>query len=782
MRAPPSAIGLGIVGIWVGCAQFDPLPVPLALLALGLGVGVLAWRRSMPAALAMVVLGLGAAVAGLSLPTPRSPQPGAVLSDAGIRILRQSGRDPARFDLEIHSPEHRFFARGRVPQARVGDELTGTVAIRYPRRFRNPSPAFTPPTASPTEVKITRPHTVRHAPSMLQGLRHHIRRRLEGTLEPRAAAVATALVLGDGAAVDIADQERFRDAGLAHLLAVSGLHVALFAGLIVALVRWVVPKIFRAGEVNALRVAAAVGIPFAVGYATLTTTPSAWRAAVTASLGWGLIALGRRGSPLSVLSVAALLLGAADPTLLRRPAFLLSVLATAAIVSQPSRSSSIADLEDHPVRDSARALVVLSGRIVVATAPLVYILFGSIPWAGFVANVLLVPLAAVTLVPLALLHALVASGLPPLAVVTAPPFEWSVHALVGAADAFQALQLNPELVPPTPVQAVAVCIACFGGVFAPSFRSKATMIAAGCLLFAAAEGHLQWKEGQAGLRVTFADVGQGDAAIVDLPNGKLMLIDAGGALRSGPDPGADTLLPLLRARRRHRVDIAVVTHAHPDHYLGFEAIVRALPVGELWDSEQATVERPGESYDRFRRRLRAEGVTVRTPDELCTPRREGATTLRVLWPCPSYDAGYDANDNSLVLRLDHDGIGWLFVGDIEEPAERALLGQELPLRADVLKVAHHGSRTSSGQAFLDAVRPHIAVISAGQGNRYRHPHPEIDQRLRSGGATVLRTDRDGGVVVERSAVGLEFRTAAGRRGDVRLPSRPKREATFWIPP
>src|SRR5262249_53411976 len=150
-------------------------------------------------------------------------------------------------------------------------------------------------------------------------------------------------------------------------------------------------------------------------------------------------------------------------------------------------------------------------------------------------------------------------------------------------------------------------------------------------------------------RVTFLDVGQGDGSLVDLPDGRLMLIDAGDEKQR---PGKRVLLPLLGARRRSRIDVAVLTHGHPDHYGGLQALLDHIAIRELWTTEQAETEEAEGPASSLIRKLRDRGTRIRYPSELCNAtHRFGGATVSVLSPCPSFDAGWDPNDNSLVLRM-----------------------------------------------------------------------------------------------------------------------------------
>jgi competence protein ComEC len=247
--------------------------------------------------------------------------------------------------------------------------------------------------------------------------------------------------------------------------------------------------------------------------------------------------------------------------------------------------------------------------------------------------------------------------------------------------------------------------------------------------------------------VVFLDVGQGDAALIQTADGATMLIDAGGSMEGGPDPGAASVLPVLSALRITRLDVVVMSHPHPDHYGGLQAVLSALPVGELWDTGQAEAEGTQGAQRIVELALRL-GVRVRRPRDLCrAPVSLGGARMAVLAPCPAFDEAYGANDNSFVLRLEHGQRSLLFTGDVETPAEARLVQQHgSALRSDVLKVAHHGSRTSSTAAFLAAVKPALAVVSAGRANGFGHPHAEVEARLVRAGR-LLRTDKVGGVRV-----------------------------------
>jgi competence protein ComEC len=365
-------------------------------------------------------------------------------------------------------------------------------------------------------------------------------------------------------------------------------------------------------------------------------------------------------------------------------------------------------------------------------------------------NVLAAPFGEVVALPLCLTHGLTA-GFPELErgiALVASGALLAVKQIAHESAAARALAF--EVPPPTAAHWLALVV---GGAFLLRFRASrqrclALLAALAAALLAAELGARRLGAPQGELRVTALDVGQGDSTLVELPDGLAFLVDAGGIVGAGMDPGRAAVLPVLRAKRRKRLEFVVLSHPHPDHFAGLAAVLSAVDIGEFWDTGQGEREGAGPVYQALIADLRARGVPIRGPSELCEkPRTLGGVTLEVLMPCPGYVPNRDANDNSFVIQLRFGERTVLLTGDAEAEEEAELVAHYgARLRADFLKVGHHGSRTSTGDALLEVVRPRVASISCGVRNRFGHPHGVVLERLRQHAVEAARTDRGGAVV------------------------------------
>jgi competence protein ComEC len=265
------------------------------------------------------------------------------------------------------------------------------------------------------------------------------------------------------------------------------------------------------------------------------------------------------------------------------------------------------------------------------------------------------------------------------------------------------------------------------------------------------------------LEVSVLDVGQGDSIFVAFPDRRTMLVDGGGlsgsewigGYRSGNDVGEEVVSPYLWSRGIKRIDVVALTHGDHDHMDGLNAVLANFQVGELWIGRED--DRPG--VQRLLEEARARGVAIVRKSQGDSADWDGAQAS-VLWPPKPTGERLTPNDASLVLRLSDGGAHFLLTGDIEKKTEEQLIADHQPLAADFLKVAHHGSKTSSSDDFLSAVAPRFAAASVGESNPFGHPAEAIVERYAAHGVRLLRTDRDGAITLLTDGNDLSLQTYA----------------------
>ena len=641
-------------------------------------------------------------------------------------------------------------------------------------------------------------------------------------------AVVSALVLGERGPLLQVDRERqaqalptiadsFRGAGIYHVLSVSGLHLAVVAWICYRLLAWLLLWLpLPAGPWVARRSAALAAVPPTIFYALLTGAELATqRAALAAALCLLAIRCGRRARLSQSLAGAVAVIAfpwsgvGTAALLLCEPALLLSIAATLGIAylrplgGLPQRWQAQSDISSEAggiprrvagaLRRSLFRLVESSLAAMLATAPICAYCFAELQLAGVLGNLIPGVLGEVVVLPLGLIGVLMGLG-------WAKAGGWllAVAAAVGQAMVRSAAAIA-GFAGGVPVKAPSAWLAVLfwlglglaagaGGEPRPLSRRLGA-----CVCGLAVALHLLiWLLPGHELRVTVLDVGQGDAIVVELPAGGVMVVDAGLRSAAGIDMGARVVVPFLRQRGYRRIELLVASHPHPDHIGGLAALVENFPVGELWgvpaagsdvgdgdskagdqDESDRLEAKAGAraqvepSWLQLLQLARRHGIAITTPRS----RRWQGVELTVLAPCRNQSAGvgecsvaahpgWPPNDNSLVLRLGYAGRSVLLPGDIELAGELALLSRNADggrgaaaLRVDVLKAPHHCSQTSSSESFVAAVQPQWVICSLGAYNRYRFPHEVVYRRYKSAGSRVLRTDADGAVELRIDSAG-----------------------------
>jgi competence protein ComEC len=645
----------------------------------------------------------------------------------------------------------------------------------------------------------------------LARLRGHLLNELDDLLAPSEdrAAIARAMLLGDRGFLDSQAAESFRETGVFHVLVVAGLHT----GVLAAFLFWAGMKLRMPIPARALLTVAALGLYVAL----IEDRAPIARAALMAAIYLFARMLFRRVALLNAVGLAAVVILLLRPSEITQASFQLTFLAAGIIAgiaepllertAEPYRRAldhlgditrdgshvpkaaefridlrtvsawlssrfpgSLAKHCDQivvmPCRIGLRLweLALLSVALQIGMLPLMARDFHRVSFIAPIANI---PAVLVTAFIVPVGFASLALGLiwKNLGFILAHALSLLIAILAASIHWFARLPSSSIRVP-SPPTVLLVCFFAAALILSAAIltnrrwggRIGLTIMLAAAALMVIYPFRPRLLTDQ--LEVTVLDVGQGDSIFVAFPDGRTMLVDAGGlpganyirGMRPGLDIGEDVVSPFLWSHGLKRIDTVVITHAHEDHLGGMPAVLRNFRIGELWVGRDEDTP----AYQRVLAEAKSRNVPV-------MHRRRGdnfdwaGVRVNVLWP-DTNDPARARNDDSLVLRLQDGKDSFLLTGDIERAVERNLLTNGDELATNFLKVPHHGGKTSSTPPFLDAVHPAVAAISVGEANPFGHPSPDTIDRIVAEGARLYRTDRDGAITATTDGRSINVRS------------------------
>jgi competence protein ComEC len=655
---------------------------------------------------------------------------------------------------------------------------------------------------------------------VLYSWRERLQREIDTKFRPETAGVLDATLLGNRYNLSRETSERFREGGTFHVLVISGLHISFIGGVVYFALRWLTRRrTFQHAGGRWIQFVVPVAVVWAYSLA-VGAESSVVRAALMFTFAGFALVIFRESSALNALGAAALILLVQNPKNLFDPSFQLTFVSVLAIVAvawpllrtcvaigswYPSRetpsppvcsralrsfceilfwserkwqrelarspyryrlfkSPLAATLERYRVQSCLRYIfgaVVVSGAVQLLLLPLMIVYFHRLSPASLLLNIVVSILLAI-LTAVASLALLVSQFSPTLAAplfTLADSINWlTIHSV----DPFAGLNVASIRLPEYSGRGALLYLLYYLPLLAVAIKDRRRWLVPAALtqimLIAILIFHpFSATRADRNLRVDFLDVGQGDAALITMPDGRTLLVDAGGAIdfsRSKTDRrsiGEAVVSEYLWWRGLDTIDYVLATHADADHIDGLNDVLRNFNV------QAALVARTPANdpeYARFSQTLVATGTNV-TTIQAGDVINFGNVSVEVLWPPSAVSPNAPSrNNDSIVLHIHYGNRSLLLTGDIEKSAERALLSTSFELQSDVIKVPHHGSRSSSTAPFVAATKPAFAIISVGPDSMFGHPHREVVERWQASGAQVLTTGHCGTITVTTDGMDL----------------------------
>lgn len=560
--------------------------------------------------------------------------------------------------------------------------------------------------------------------------------------------ILRALLIGERGYVPHALETAYATTGVNHILSISGFHVGVIALFMFHLLFGVCRNFsFLTLHCNLRKSLLLITLPIIVFYLAVSGTAPATARSVIMIAAWVFaLSVEREVEPINGLILAAAVILAITPGALFDISFQLSFVALwGIVVLTPLFMSPLARYKNRTLLHKGFLFLMASLAAIVATLFPVAFYFHRVSFTGLISNLVVVPLMG---------YGAVVVGFAALPFIFVYPLVarlllLSAALMVKLSDAFILFISRIPALPlftPDRLDLLLFYLLLMALTFIHSRQLK-TVLGALLVLSIAGNGLLLKIQDKGRLQITFFSIGQGESTLIRFPNGKTMLVDGGGSARQGgTNVGERLLAPALWTLGIRSIDYLVLTHAHPDHLQGLLYIVENFAVGEFWENRFSVDD--GEDYRTLKALVARRGIKVHEVGALSPAVAIGDARIDFLWPRPGLQQiDSDLNAHSLVFRLVYGKGSILFTGDIGTEAEDQLIASNKDLHADLLKVAHHGSRYSSSIEFLQKVSPDMALISAGYDNSFHLPAQSTLDRLQHQHVVVYRTDLNGTVTV-----------------------------------
>ncbi|MCK5257274.1 MAG: DNA internalization-related competence protein ComEC/Rec2, partial [Deltaproteobacteria bacterium] len=675
--------------------------------------------------------------------------------------------------------------KGELEQLNYGDRLRFSARIRNPRNFNNPGGfdyktylalkeiLVTASIKDGREIARVEETTLNPILKTVEKYRTQIREFLSINLHSPAAEIAKALILGEKGEIPKELRERFSAAGVAHILAISGLHCGIIALVCFFLIKNILKcstRLMLSTDIS--KVSAFVTLIPVITYCFIAGHGVATiRATIMVITYLTAIIIGREEDLWNTLAVAAFLILVFSPSSLFDISFQLSFISVVSILyltprfSTPLFQHSKDPLEPPPPwwKKIARRItlfLIVTISAIIGTAPLAAFYFNRFsPW-GFLTNLVIIPLVGFLVVPLGLLASFSLFLFQPLAIFIAYIMQPLITLSTSIVELFNHLPYaDYRTTTPTLLE---IALFYLGIVFLINIKKSKKArygLALVLIVFFSNQGFWYYQNKLSPLlRITSIDVGQGESTLVQFPKGATMLIDGGGFYDNSFDIGEKVVAPLIWKKKIKHIDYLVLSHPQSDHLNGLVSIVKNFKIKEVWtNGEKANTE----IFKEFEKTIAEKGIKHLIINREHPDRNINGVLIEYLHPPkPPYTINYHSrvNNHSLVIRLTYKDINMLFTGDIYQEAERELINTTPNLASTILKVPHHGSSTSSSPAFLKQVQPEFAIMNLGFKNIFHLPSRKVLKRYQDQGCQIFRTDQDGAITIETDGSEIRIKT------------------------
>ncbi len=607
---------------------------------------------------------------------------------------------------------------------------------------------------SPLPASASPDNQLSLGPHLPQYLRYKTNLFIDSTDLPlKIKALYKAIITGQRDSIPIKVQDNFKRSGAIHLLAISGMHLGLLALLSGLLLNY----LFRKSSWLMLRwpvwkVAAIISLLIMGGYATISgLQPPVVRAFIMATMLIVAIVIDRPKSMLNIIALAALLILFYEPTALFSVSFQLSFIAVTAIILFSHQFPEVFSPDQPRQTLTCQAHLWLRTGLTVsmvalfATAPITMYHFRQVSLLGPLTTILTAAPICFWALPLGLTATLFSPWLPNIAA-----FILGIGALgLRSADlitsALAAIPFTSHILPPPALATIATYYLIAGALL--FFKSSRTVKVAAALtmilIMSIPTGSFYRGKDPDLTRITFLDVGQGSATLLELPGNVNILLDGGGSSSPRFNPGEQIIGPFLWHQSLRRLDALVISHGHQDHYNGLEFIIRKFKPAEVWINGS---EEESREYLNILQAAAETGAKIRVPDKGTVIATGGAAKLTSISNLHlRQDPDLPPNSRSLVIKLEVAGKKIILPGDIMADDGQILINQGVDLQCDVLLAPHHGSRYSAGYQLVKAGNPKWLVVSAGFFNSDNFPNPEFTEWCRQQGTKMLNTATSGAI-------------------------------------